>query len=442
MKIKNDVIVETQFIASQKALRPHTQFHNKNHKMLVDQSINIETIRKEFPILHQEVNKRPLVYFDNAATSQKPQVVIDSIANYYKETNSNVHRGVHHLSQKATDAYEAARTAAQAFIGAKSSVEINFTKGTTESINLVAHSFGNKFIKEGDEIIISAMEHHSNIVPWQILCENTGAKLKIIPINDAGELDFIAYKNLLSEKTKLVSVVYISNSLGTINPVKEIIFKAHQVGAKVLIDAAQAAPHMKINVQELDCDFLALSAHKMCGPTGFGILYGKEAILEEMLPYQSGGEMIKEVTFEKTTYNTLPFKFEAGTPDIAGGIAFKAAIDYLNEIGWEFIREQEKELLEYGTYQLSLIDGLRIIGRSEQKASVISFLVDNHHPYDVGVILDQLGIAIRTGHHCCQPLMNRLNIEGTCRASFAFYNTKEEIDMLAAGILKAKRMLG
>ncbi len=410
--------------------------------MIVEQNINIETIRKEYPILQQKVNGRPLVYFDNAATSQKPLVVINSIKNYYNEINSNVHRGVHHLSQKATDAYEAARTAAQAFINAKSAVEINFTKGTTESINLVAHSFGNKFIKENDEIIISTLEHHSNIVPWQILCENTGAKLKIIPINDAGELDMEAFENLLTEKTKLVSVVYISNSLGTINPAKTIIEKAHSVGAKVLLDAAQAAPHTPIDVQTLDCDFLALSAHKMCGPTGFGILYGKETLLEQMLPYQAGGEMIKEVTFEKTTYNTLPFKFEAGTPDIAGGIAFKAAIDYLNEIGWDFIEQQEKELLNYGTQRLEEIDGLKIVGTAKNKASVISFLLDNHHPYDVGVILDQLGIAIRTGHHCCQPLMNRLNIEGTCRASFAFYNTKEEIDTLVDGILRAKRMLG
>jgi len=403
--------------------------------------ITIEKIRADFPILTQKVNGHPLVYFDNAATSQKPQYVIDVINTYYQTINSNVHRGVHHLSQAATDEYEAAREAVKRFVNANSIKEINFTKGTTESLNLVAHSFGRKFIGKGDEIIISTMEHHSNIVPWQILCEEVGATLKIIPIEESGDIDMDGFDALLSKKTKLVSISYISNALGTINPVEEIIEKAHAVGAKVLLDGAQAVPHQRVDVQALDCDFLAFSSHKMCGPTGMGILYGKEAILEEMSPYQGGGEMIKEVTFEKTTYNDLPFKFEAGTPNIAGGIALMAAIEYLEQVGWDFIEKQEKELLAYATEKLSAIEGLRIVGTAKHKASVVSFLLGDHHPYDVGVILDQLGIAIRTGHHCCQPLMNRLGISGTCRASFAFYNTKEEIDVLVDGLERAKRML-
>jgi len=403
--------------------------------------ITIEKIRADFPILTQKVNGHPLVYFDNAATSQKPQYVIDVINTYYQTINSNVHRGVHHLSQAATDEYEAAREAVKRFVNANSIKEINFTKGTTESLNLVAHSFGRKFIGKGDEIIISTMEHHSNIVPWQILCEEVGATLKIIPIEESGDIDMDGFDALLSKKTKLVSISYISNALGTINPVEEIIEKAHAVGAKVLLDGAQAVPHQRVDVQALDCDFLAFSSHKMCGPTGMGILYGKEAILEEMSPYQGGGEMIKEVTFEKTTYNNLPFKFEAGTPNIAGGIALMAAIEYLEQVGWDFIEKQEKELLAYATEKLSAIEGLRIVGTAKHKASVVSFLLGDHHPYDVGVILDQLGIAIRTGHHCCQPLMNRLGISGTCRASFAFYNTKEEIDVLVDGLERAKRML-
>ena len=403
--------------------------------------ITIEKIRADFPILTQKVNGHPLVYFDNAATSQKPQYVIDVINTYYQTINSNVHRGVHHLSQAATDEYEAAREAVKRFVNANSIKEINFTKGTTESLNLVAHSFGRKFIGKGDEIIISTMEHHSNIVPWQILCEEVGATLKIIPIEESGDIDMDGFDALLSKKTKLVSISYISNALGTINPVEEIIEKAHAVGAKVLLDGAQAVPHKRVDVQALDCDFLAFSSHKMCGPTGMGILYGKEAILEEMSPYQGGGEMIKEVTFEKTTYNNLPFKFEAGTPNIAGGIALMAAIEYLEQVGWDFIEKQEKELLAYATEKLSTIEGLRFVGTAKHKASVVSFLLGDHHPYDVGVILDQLGIAIRTGHHCCQPLMNRLGISGTCRASFAFYNTKEEIDVLVDGLERAKRML-
>ncbi len=401
----------------------------------------IETIRKQFPILNQELNGKPLVYFDNAATSQKPLSVIKAIEDYYKTINSNVHRGVHQLSQLATDAFEESREVCREFVNAKSIKEINFTKGTTESINLVAYSFGRKFVSKGDEIIISEMEHHSNIVPWQILCEEREAVLKIAPINSKGELDMEAFENLISAKTKLVSIVFISNSLGTINPAKRIIELAHNVGAKVMLDAAQAAPHQKLDVQDLDCDFLSLSAHKMFGPTGMGLLYGKEEILEEMLPYQAGGEMIKEVSFEKTTYNELPFKFEAGTPNISGAIALKASIDFINEIGWDFIEQQEKALLDYGTERLTEIEGLKIIGTADNKASVISFLLGDAHPFDVGVLLDNMGIAIRTGHHCCQPLMNVLGIEGTCRASFAVYNTKEEIDRLYEGLLRAQKML-
>ncbi len=410
--------------------------------MVAKADINVESIRKDFPILQQEVNGRPLVYFDNAASSQKPLQVVQAIEDYYNNFHSNVHRGVHHLSQKATDAYEAARETVKDFINARSIKEVNFTKGTTEGINLVAHSFGRKFIQEGDEIVISTMEHHSNIVPWQMICEERGATLKVIPINEHGELLLDEFDQLLTEKTKLIALVYVSNSLGTINPVEYIIEKAHEIGAKVLLDAAQAAPHQKIDVQELDCDFLALSAHKMMGPTGMGILYGKETLLEQMLPYQGGGEMIKEVTFEKTTYNELPFKFEAGTPNIAGGIALKATIDYIHSIGWDFIEKQEADLLQYATEQISQISGIRIVGTAEKKAGVLSFLLGDHHPYDVGVILDQLGIAVRTGHHCCQPLMNRLGIEGTCRASFAFYNTTEEVDRLIEGIQRAQKMLG
>lgn len=404
-------------------------------------SFNVEAIRKDLPILHRSVNGKQLVYLDNGATSQKPQSVIDTISNYYELFNSNVHRGAHQLSQEATEAYENARKKIAQFINAKSEVEINFTKGTTEGINLVAHSYGRKFLKPGDEVIISTMEHHSNIVPWQIICQEKGATLKVIPINDAGELLMDEYEKLLSDKTKIVSVVHISNSLGTINPVKQIIDKAHQVGAVVLVDGAQAAPHLAIDVQDLDVDFYALSAHKMFGPTGMGILYGKAALLESMNPYQGGGEMIKEVSFDGTTYNDLPYKFEAGTPNIAGGIAFGAAVDYMNSIGHEAIAAYEHELLEYATEQLIKIEGLRIVGTAENKASVISFLVGDIHPYDLGTLLDTMGIAIRTGHHCCQPVMKRLDITGTCRASFAFYNTKEEVDLLVKGIEKAKNML-
>ncbi len=409
--------------------------------VLSNTAFDIEKVRADFPILHQEVNGRPLVYFDNGASSQRPSQVIDTISDYYENYHSNIHRGVHFLSQKATDAYEAARKTMQAFVNAKTDREINFTKGTTEGINLVAHSYGRKFLKEGDEIIVSHMEHHSNIVPWQMLCEEKGCILKVIPVTESGELDMEAFESLLSEKTKIVSVVYISNSLGTINPVKEIIEKSHDAGAVVLLDAAQAAPHKKIDDQELDCDFLVFSGHKMCGPTGMGILYGKEELLEKMNPYQGGGEMIKNVSFSGTTYNELPFKFEAGTPNIAGGISLAAAVDYMWSIGLENISAYEDELLSYGTKQLSAIDGLNIVGTAEKKASLISFNIEGLHPYDIGVILDNLGIAVRTGHHCCQPLMDRYAIDGTCRASFAFYNTKEEIDRLVAGIDRAKSML-
>jgi len=387
------------------------------------------------------VNGKPLVYFDNGATSQKPQVVIDAITNYYTNENSNIHRGIHTLSQEATDAYEKARTTVQQFINAKHNHEIIFTSGTTGSINLVASSFGKKYIQAGDEIIISTMEHHSNIVPWQMLCEEKGAVLKVIPINDKGELLLEEFKKLLSSKTKMVAITHVSNTLGTINPVKEIIKLAKAVGAFVLIDGAQAVPHTKVDVQALDCDFYAFSGHKMFGPTGVGILYGKESILNELPPYQGGGDMIKTVTFEKTTYNELPHKFEAGTPNIVGGIGLGVAINYMNSIGIDNIEAYEHELLAYATEQIKQIEGVRIIGEAQNKASVLSFLVDGTHPTDIGMIIDKLGIAIRTGHHCTEPLMNRFNIPGTARASFAFYNTKEEIDTFILALERALKML-
>lgn len=412
-----------------------------NERATISNKLDITTIRKEFPILQRNINGRPLVYFDNAATSQKPSVVIDTIKNYYEQYNSNIHRGVHYLSNQATNAYEEARSKVQHFINAAKSEEVNFTKGTTESINLVAHSYGRKYINEGDEIIISTMEHHSNIVPWQILCEERKAKLKVIPINDEGEMILEELDKLLTEKTKLVAIVHVSNALGVINPVKDIIQKAHALNIPVLLDGAQAVPHSKVDVQDLDCDFYCFSGHKMFGPTGTGILYGKEKWLEEMLPYQSGGEMIKNVTFENTTYNDLPYKFEAGTPNIAGGIALGAAIEYINKIGIEQISHYEMELLDYGTEMLSSIPGFKMYGTACHKTSVFSFLLGDIHPYDIGTILNEMGIAIRTGHHCCQPLMSRYNIEGTCRASLAFYNTKEELDKLLEGLVKAKNML-
>lgn len=401
---------------------------------------DIQKIRAEFPILSRQVNGKPLVYFDNGATSQKPQVVIDAIATYYSEINANIHRGVHTLSQLATDAYEASRTKIQNHINAQFSHEVLFTSGTTQSVNLVANGFAS-ILKAGDEVLVSALEHHSNIVPWQMLCEKTGAILKVIPMNEKGELVMAEFDQLLTNKTKIVTVNHISNALGTINPIKYIIDKAHQFGAAVFIDGAQAVPHLKPNVQELDCDFYAFSGHKICGPTGTGILYGKEAWLNQLPPYQGGGEMIKEVTFEKTTYADLPHKFEAGTPNIAGGIVLGTAVDYLNSIGFENIQKQELELLAYATEQLSAIEGLKIYGTAEDKTSVISFNIDGIHPYDIGTIVDKLGIAVRTGHHCAQPIMNFFEIPGTIRASFAFYNTKEEIDIMVEAVKKAKMML-
>lgn len=400
----------------------------------------VEKIRKDFPILNRQVNGKPLVYLDNAATSQTPKQVIDVIVDYYSNYNANIHRGVHSLSQEATDAYEAARRKIQKHFNAKKTCEIIFTSGTTHSINLVANGFASMFTKD-DEVIVSAMEHHSNIVPWQMLCEKTGAKLKVIPMNEDGELILSEYDKLLSDKTKLVFVNHVSNSLGTINPIKEIIDKAHVVGAAVLIDGAQAAPHIVADVQALDVDFYVVSAHKMCGPTGIGMLYGKEEWLNKLPPYQGGGEMIAEVTFDKTTYADLPFKFEAGTPNICGGIAFGVAIDYMNAIGFERIATYEHELLDYATKQLIQIKGLKIYGTSKNKTAVISFNLEGIHPYDVGTILDKMGIAVRTGHHCTQPIMDFYNIPGTVRASFSFYNTKKEVDVFVEAVKKVQMML-
>ena len=401
---------------------------------------DIQKIRTDFPLLSQQVNGKPLVYFDNGATSQKPQIVIDAISKYYTEINANIHRGVHTLSQLATDAYEESRIKIQKHINAAFSHEVLFTSGTTQGINLVANGFSS-ILKTGDEILVSALEHHSNIVPWQMLCEKTGAVLKVIPMNDSGELIQSEYDKLLSEKTKIVTVNHISNALGTINPIREMIVKAKKYGAAVLIDGAQATPHLKPDVQDLDCDFYVFSGHKICGPTGTGILYGKEAWLNKLPPYQGGGEMIKEVTFEKTTYADLPHKFEAGTPNIAGGIVLGVAIDYLNNVGFDNIQKQEKALLEYATEKLLEIDGLRIFGTSAAKTSVVSFNIEGIHPYDIGTIIDKQGIAVRTGHHCAQPIMNYFKIPGTIRASFAFYNTKEEIDLMINAVKKAQKML-
>jgi cysteine desulfurase/selenocysteine lyase len=407
----------------------------------IQKSLDVDSIRQQFPLLNREVKGKPLIYFDNAATSQKPQSVIDALVNYYTNYNANVHRGIHTLAEEATLAFEATRDAAQQFIHAASREEIIFTRGTTEGINLVAYTWGRQNINAGDEIIISTMEHHSNIVPWQILCEEKGAVLKVIPINDEGELLFDAYKKLLSQKTKLVSVVHVSNALGTINPVKQIIDAAHKRGAVVLIDGAQSAVHLDIDVQQMDCDFFAFSSHKLYGPTGMGVLYGKKHLLEAMPVFHGGGEMIKEVSFEKTTYNDLPYKYEAGTPNIADAIAFKSALDFIDETGKDNIRRHEEELLHYATKQLQQIPGLKIIGTAKEKASVVSFVIDNLHPQDIGILLDNRGIAVRTGHHCAQPLMHRFGITGTVRASFAVYNTKEEIDELIVGLQKTIKML-
>jgi cysteine desulfurase/selenocysteine lyase len=402
--------------------------------------LDINKVRADFPILSRTVNGKQLVYFDNGATSQKPQIVIDAIAKYYQEINANIHRGVHTLSQLATDAYEISRGKIQNHINAKFAHEVIFTSGTTHGINAVANGFAS-LLKSGDEVLVSAMEHHSNIVPWQMLCEKSGAVLKVIPMNKNGELIMAEYDKLLSDKTKIVTVNHISNALGTVNPVKYMIDKAHEFGAAILIDGAQAVPHLKPDVQALDCDFYVFSGHKMCGPTGVGILYGKEAWLNKLPPYQGGGEMIKEVTFAKTTYAELPHKFEAGTPDIAGGIVLGTAVDYMNSIGFDNIQQQELELLEYATKRLLEIDGLKIYGTAKEKTSVISFNIEGIHPYDIGTIIDKLGIAVRTGHHCAQPIMDFFKIPGTIRASFAFYNTKEEIDVMVEAVKKAQIML-
>jgi len=404
-------------------------------------AFDVNLIRKEFPILNRMVKGKPLVYFDNAATSQKPQVVINALTEYYEKYNANIHRGIHSLAEEATAAYEATRDTVQQFINAKHREEIIFTRGVTESINLVAYTWARTNLKAGDEIIISGMEHHSNIVPWQLIAEMTGAVIKVIPVDDQGELILEAYHQLLSEKTKIVSVVHASNSLGTINPVKEMIDAAHKFGAVVLIDGAQSTVHLDIDVQELDCDFFAISSHKVYGPTGIGVLYGKKEILEAMPPFMGGGEMIKDVSFEKTTWNELPYKFEAGTPNIADTVAFKAALDFVNTIGKAPARKHEDELLHYATSQLELIEGIRMIGKAKNKVSVASFVVEGVHPQDLGILLDNQGVAVRTGHHCTQPLMNRFGIPGTTRASFAMYNTKEEIDVMIAALHKAIKLL-
>lgn len=407
----------------------------------IQKSLDVKFIRQQFPVLNREVKGNPLIYFDNAATSQKPQVVIDALVNYYTNYNANVHRGIHTLAEEATLAMEITRDAVQQFIHAASREEIIFTRGTTESINLVAYTWGRQNIIAGDEIIISTMEHHSNIVPWQILCEEKGAVLKVIPINDEGELLVDVYKKLLSPKTKLVAVAHASNALGTINPVKQIIKAAHEAGAVVLIDGAQSTVHLDIDVLQMDCDFFTFSSHKLYGPTGIGVLYGKKHLLEAMPVFQGGGEMIKEVTFEKTTYNDLPYKYEAGTPNIADTIALKTALDFICDTGKDKIRKHEDELLHYSTAQLQKIPGLKVIGIAKEKVSVVSFIIDKFHPQDIGILLDNRGIAVRTGHHCAQPLMHRFGITGTIRASFAMYNTKEEIDELIAGLQKSIKML-
>lgn len=402
---------------------------------------DVAAVRRAFPVLEREVKGKPLVYFDNAATTQKPQVVIDALINYYSNYNANIHRGIHSLAEEATAAYEATRDTVQAFINAPSREQVIFTKGTTEGINLVAQTWGRQNIKEGDEIIISNMEHHSNIVPWWILCQEKGAVLKVIPINEQGELRMAEFEALLSERTKLVSVVHVSNVLGTINPVKTVIEKAHAVGAKVLVDGAQSSVHLDVDVQDLDTDFFVYSSHKVYGPTGVGVLYGKQELLESMPPYQGGGEMIREVYFNNITWNDLPYKFEAGTPNIADTIAFKAAMDFTRSIGKDAIRSHENDLLKYASAQLEAIEGVRLIGQARHKISVISFVIKGVHPQDVGILLDNKGIAVRTGNHCAQPLMECYNVPGTIRASFAMYNTREEIDTFIAALQKTIKLL-
>ncbi len=401
---------------------------------------DVERIREDFPVLKQTIHGKPLVYLDNAATAQKPYAAIEALRKFYEVDCANIHRGVHELSQRSTAAYEATRAKMKRFLNARSKSELIFVRGTTEGINLVASSWGHKNVREGDEVIISAMEHHSNIVPWQMLCESTGATLRVIPIDDRGELVMEAYEKLLNPRTKMVAVTHVSNALGTINPVGEIIAMAHRAGALALVDGAQAAPHLKVDVIALDADFYALSGHKMVGPTGIGILYGKSKLLNAMPPYQGGGDMIKTVTFEKTTYADLPYKLEAGTPNIAGGIGLGAAADYLSRIGLDRIAAYEHELLVYGTQALEQIPGLRMIGTAREKAAVLSFVIDGIHPHDIGTVLDRMGIAVRTGHHCAQPVMDRFGVPATTRASLAFYNTTREIDALAGGLRKVKEV--
>ena len=406
------------------------------------QPLDVMAVRQDFPILHQKIHGKPLVYLDNAASAQTPRVVIDAIQKYYEENRANVHRGVHELSQRATDDYEGAREEVRRFISAADTREIIYVRGTTEAINLVAHSYGRPNVGAGDEIVISAMEHHSNIVPWQMLCDERGAVLRVVPINDAGELLLDEFEKTLNERTRLVAVNHVSNALGTINPVREIIAMAHGRGVPVLLDGAQAIPHMPVDVRELDCDFYAFSGHKLFGPNGIGILYGKRELLEEMPPYQGGGDMISSVTFEKTTYNDLPYKFEAGTPNVGDAIGLGEAIRYLSRIGMDRIAAYEKELLDYATQAVSGVPGVRLIGTAKEKASVISFVLDDVHPHDIGTILDREGVAVRAGHHCAQPVMDFFCVPATTRASFAFYNTREEVDALCRGIVKVKELFG
>ncbi|MGD0973293.1 MAG: cysteine desulfurase [Candidatus Korobacteraceae bacterium] len=405
-----------------------------------DGIFNVEALRADFPILRRQVHGKPLVYLDNAATAQKPQTVIDTLSRYYEQENANIHRGVHYLSERATEEYEAARKTIQHFLNAADASEIIFVRGATEGINLVAQTYGRANVGRGDEVLISAMEHHSNIVPWQILCEEKGAKLRVIPINDSGELIWEEFEKLLGSRTKMVAVTHVSNALGTINPVRRIVQQAHRANVPVLVDGAQSVPHLEVDVQALDCDFFVFSGHKLYGPTGIGILYGKSALLDAMPPYQGGGDMISSVTFEKTIYNKLPYKFEAGTPHIAGGIGLGCAIGYLNGVGFESVERHEHGLLEYATQAVTEIPGLRVVGTAAEKAGVLSFVMEGIHPHDIGTILDQQGIAIRTGHHCAQPVMQRFGIPATARASFALYNTREEVDALVSGLRKVREV--
>src|SRR5579871_295830 len=424
------------------SIRPATEVLEPLHREAMPACLDVRKLRKDFPILRQKIHGKPLVYLDNAATAQKPQCVIDALGRFYLADNSNVHRGVHLLSQRATEEYEAARHKVQEFLNAPQAREIVFVRGTTEAINLVAHTLGRKQVQPGDEILISHMEHHSNIVPRQILCEERGAVLRVVPIDDQGEMELDEYEKLLNPRTRLVSVVHVSNALGTVNPVREIITLAHLRNIPVLIDGAQAVPHMPVDVQELDCDFYAFSGHKVYGPTGIGVLYGKANLLESMPPFHGGGDMISSVTFEKTIYNVLPYKFEAGTPNIAGTLGLGAALDYITGIGMDRIAEHEHALLEYGTQALSGIPGVRLIGTAREKAGVLSFVLEGVHPHDVGTILDQEGIAVRTGHHCAQPVMERFGVPATTRASLAYYNTRQDIDALVAGIYRVKEIFG